>query len=137
MIRKRGLQDVKRRNRQVIIQTILENDGLSRVEIAQRTELSPSTVSTLVAELIGEGILTESGSHTTTAGRSRTGLTINAGFGAVAVVEEDGVKFVGNAWMILPGAAQPAETFQIAVVLDDHFQPYLIGLDGCLIYHIC
>ena len=55
MIRKRGLQDVKRRNRQVIIQTILENDGLSRVEIAQRTELSPSTVSTLVAELIGEG----------------------------------------------------------------------------------
>ena len=87
MIRKRGLQDVKRRNRQVIIQTILENDGLSRVEIAQRTELSPSTVSTLVAELIGEGILTESGSHTTTAGRSRTGLTINAGFGAVAVVE--------------------------------------------------
>lgn len=87
MIRKRGLQDVKRRNRQVIIQSILENDGLSRVEIAQKTELSPSTVSTLVSELIGEGILAESGSHTTTAGRSRTGLTINAGFGAVAVVE--------------------------------------------------
>ena len=87
MIRKRGLQDVKRRNRQVIIQSILENDGLSRVEIAQKTELSPSTVSTLVSELIGEGVLAESGSHTTTAGRSRTGLTINAGFGAIAVVE--------------------------------------------------
>ena len=70
MIRKRGLQDVKRRNRQVIIQSILENDGLSRVEIAQKTELSPSTVSTLVSELIGEGVLAESGSHTTTAGRS-------------------------------------------------------------------
>ena len=68
MIRKRGLQDVKRRNRQVIIQSILENDGLSRVEIAQKTELSPSTVSTLVSELIGEGVLAESGSHTTTAG---------------------------------------------------------------------
>lgn len=87
MIRKRGLQDVKRRNRQVIIQALLEQDGLSRVEIAQKTELSPSTVSTLVADLISEGILAEGGSHTTTAGRSRTGLTINAACGSVAVVE--------------------------------------------------
>lgn len=87
MIRKRGLQDVKRRNRQVIIQALLEQDGLSRVEIAQKTELSPSTVSTLVGDLIGEGILAEGGSHTTTAGRSRTGLTINAAFGSIAVVE--------------------------------------------------
>lgn len=87
MIRKRGLQDVKRRNRQVIIQTILENDGLSRVEIAQKTELAASTVSTLVSELMAEGILIESGSRITTAGRSRTGLTINPSFGAIAVIE--------------------------------------------------
>ena len=87
MIRKRGLQDVKRRNRHVIIQSILENDGLSRVEIAQRTELAPSTVSSLVSELIAEGLLIESGSRTTTAGRSRTGLTINPNYGAIAVIE--------------------------------------------------
>lgn len=87
MIRKRGLQDVKRRNRHVIMQSILENDGLSRVEIAQRTELAPSTVSSLVSELIAEGLLIESGSRTTTAGRSRTGLTINPNYGAIAVIE--------------------------------------------------
>lgn len=87
MIRKRGLQDVKRRNRQVIIQAILANDELSRVEIAQKTELAASTVSSLVSELMTEGILIESGCRTTTAGRSRTGLTINPRFGAIAVVE--------------------------------------------------
>ncbi len=87
MIRKRGLQDVKRRNRHVIIQSILENDSLSRVEIAQKTELAPSTVSSLVSELIAEGLLIESGSRTTTAGRSRTGLTLNPNYGAIAVIE--------------------------------------------------
>lgn len=87
MIRKRGLQDVRRRNRQVIIQTILDHDELSRVEIAQKTELAASTVSSLVSELMAEGVLVESGCRTTTAGRSRMGLTINPHFGAIAVVE--------------------------------------------------
>lgn len=87
MIRKRGLQDVKRRNRQVVLQSILESGSLSRVEIAQKTELAPSTVSALVSELMAQGLLAESGSRTTTAGRSRTGLVINPNFGFLAVIE--------------------------------------------------
>ena len=54
-MQKRGLKDIKRQNRHVILQTVLDNKKLSRVEIAQKTELAPSTVSTLVAEMIEQG----------------------------------------------------------------------------------
>ena len=85
-MRKRGLKDVKRRNRQVIVDAVLEHGGLSRVEIAQKTELAPSTVSALVTELLSENVLTEAGS-VTTAGRSRTELTANPEYGTMVVVE--------------------------------------------------
>ena len=68
-MQKRGLRDVKRRNRHVIIQSIMDSGLLSRVEISQKTGLAPSTVSTLVAELLEQGLLTEGGSQVT-AGRS-------------------------------------------------------------------
>lgn len=61
-MQKRGLRDVKRRNRHVIIQSIMDSGLLSRVEISQKTGLAPSTVSTLVAELLEQGLLTEGGS---------------------------------------------------------------------------
>lgn len=85
-MQKKGLKDVKRRNRQVIIDAIIENEGLSRVEIAQKTQLAASTVSALVSELLADGILTE-GRTVVTAGRSRTELTINPAYGSIAVVE--------------------------------------------------
>lgn len=85
-MRKRGLKDVKRRNRQVIVETVMEKTALSRVEIAQRTELAGSTVSALVGELLEEGVLVEAGA-VTTAGRSRTALTVNPSYGSVVVFE--------------------------------------------------
>lgn len=85
-MRKRGLKDVKRKNRQTIVDSLLEHNSLSRVEIAQITELAPSTVSALVTELLAEGILVEAGS-VGTAGRSRTALTVNPEFGSIAIIE--------------------------------------------------
>lgn len=85
-MQKRGLKDVKRRNRQVILEAVMESSGLSRVEIAQKTRLAASTVSTLVGELLSDGILAEAGT-VTTAGRSRTELTVNPAYGCIAVVE--------------------------------------------------
>ena len=76
---------MKRRNRQVILDAVLESQGLSRVEIAQKTALAASTVSTLVNELLSDGILTEAGT-VVTAGRSRTALTVNPAYGSIAVV---------------------------------------------------
>ena len=64
----------------------MEKTALSRVEIAQRTELAGSTVSALVGELLEEGVLVEAGA-VTTAGRSRTALTVNPSYGSVVVFE--------------------------------------------------
>ncbi len=86
-MKKSGLHDMKRKNRQLIMRTVLEHGALSRIEIAGRTELSPSTVSSLVGELLADGLLTESGVRISTAGRSRTELTVNADYGYIIVVE--------------------------------------------------
>lgn len=85
-MRKRGLKDVKRRNRQVVMDAVLEAGNLSRVEIAQRTGLAASTVSALAGELLAEGVLTEAGT-VITAGRSRTELSVNPAYGTIAVAE--------------------------------------------------
>lgn len=86
-MKKTGLKDIKRRNRQVILQAILQSGGLSRVEIAEKTELAVSTVSTLIGELLEEGFLVESGKQILTAGRSRIELTINPKYGRIAVID--------------------------------------------------
>lgn len=86
-MKKSGLQDMKKQNRRVLLQTVLEHESLSRIEIANLTELSPSTVSGLVNELLEEGLLVESGVRVATGGRSRTALTINKDRGVVAVAE--------------------------------------------------
>ena len=86
-MRKSGLHDMKRKNRQLIMRTVLESGALSRIEIAGRTELSPSTVSSLVSELLADGRVIESGVRISTAGRSRTELTVNADYGYIMVVE--------------------------------------------------
>lgn len=80
------MRDVKRRNRQVILEAIQENGSLSRIEITQRTELAASTVSTLTNELLEEGLLMEAGT-VITAGRSRKELTLNPSYGSIAVIE--------------------------------------------------
>lgn len=85
-MQKRGLKDVKRRNRQVILSRVMEHGGLSRIEIAHETGLAASTVSTLVSELLEEGLLVDAGT-VTTAGRSRTELAINPNFGSIPVIE--------------------------------------------------
>ena len=85
-MKKTGLKEMKRRNREMLIRTILEKGELSRIELAHETQLSPSTVSALVGELLEEGILAESGQRAITTGRSRTALDINTEYGCIAVV---------------------------------------------------
>lgn len=87
VMKKRSLKDVKKANRQLIIQLILSNENMSRIELSNQTGLSPSTVSSLVSELLDQGILVENGVRVVTAGRSRTELQINPQLGIVAVAE--------------------------------------------------
>lgn len=85
-MKKTGLQDMKKRNRRVVLEAILRAGRISRIELAAATELSPSTVSGLVGELVEEGLLAETGAAST-AGRPRVELGINPGYGLLAVLE--------------------------------------------------
>lgn len=61
--------DLRRRNRAMVIGAVRRAGQPSRTEIAATTALSPSTISAITADLIAEGILVESRSGDTTAAR--------------------------------------------------------------------
>lgn len=84
---KSSLRTVKEKNRRLILKALLAEGVLSRIELAKQTELSPSTITALVGELLAEGIVQESGLRAATAGRSRAGLTVCADYGRMVVVD--------------------------------------------------
>ncbi len=65
-------------NRAVVLDLIqFADDGISRVEIAQRTGLTPQAVSGIVRRLLDDGVAIEDGSTGSTGGKPRTTLRIN------------------------------------------------------------
>ncbi|MDR1586385.1 MAG: hypothetical protein LBS57_02880 [Treponema sp.] len=84
---KNTLKDMKKANRRLLIQTLTEGKSLSRIEMAHITDLSPSTISSLTAELINEGIFQETGRDESTGGRKRTGISLNGNFARIAAAE--------------------------------------------------
>lgn len=84
---KRGVRDVRRSNLRLVVAAFRAHPTTSRVAIAKETGLSPSTVGSLVTELLERKIILECGSQTSTAGRSRTDLCLNPGYGAIYVFE--------------------------------------------------
>ncbi|GIF14958.1 ROK family transcriptional regulator [Actinoplanes teichomyceticus] len=88
-----NLPKVGQYNRAVVLDQIQHADGISRVEIAELTGLTPQTVSGIVRRLIDEGIVREDGaliSHG--GGKPRTRLRINAGAGLAVGVHFDPVQ---------------------------------------------
>ena len=69
------------------MQQIMQARSISRIELAQETGLSPSTVSSIVGDLLVKGVIVETGTQTVEKGRSRKDLSIAAEFGSVAVFE--------------------------------------------------
>ena len=58
-MKKSSLRTVKEKNRRLILRALLTEGGLSRIELAKQTGLSPSTITALVGELLAEGVETE------------------------------------------------------------------------------
>jgi DNA-binding Lrp family transcriptional regulator len=113
-MKKQSLKDVKMTNRRLIIQLVLTNGSLSRIELAARTGLSPSTVSGIVNDLLSQQILVESGVYVVTGGRSRQELQINPQYGIVAVAE---IGRKGAALYVYDMALQSSRKEEIA----DHY----------------
>jgi predicted NBD/HSP70 family sugar kinase len=80
--------DLRRRNRAMVIAAVRRASQPSRTEIAATTGLSHSTISAISADLIGEGILGESRGEPASLkrGRPQVGLALNADAAAVMTV---------------------------------------------------
>lgn len=71
---------VKTHNQQAILLSLLHEQGLSRVQLAERTSLSTTTITNLVAELLAQGLVSETDDSPVNirrgVGRPRTGLRL-------------------------------------------------------------
>jgi predicted NBD/HSP70 family sugar kinase len=87
-----SLEALRRLNRLRILHTIRRRDGASRADVARETGLSRTTVSTLVAALLGEGHVVERPDRKPAApsrgsGRPATVLTLNPAAGGVVGID--------------------------------------------------
>nr|WP_202539046.1 ROK family transcriptional regulator [Streptomyces sp. SID8379] len=71
-------------------------DGISRLELAERTGLTPQAVSKITARLRGEGLVVEAGRRASTGGKPRTvlGLVANAGHAIGLHLDRDELRVV-------------------------------------------
>ncbi|WP_412543188.1 ROK family transcriptional regulator [Longispora sp. K20-0274] len=79
-----------RYNRAVVLEQIQRVDGISRLDIAEHTGLTPQTVSGIVRKLLDEGIVREDGSsRVNSGGKPRTTLRVNADAGSAVGLHFD------------------------------------------------
>lgn len=87
MANKKALKEIKENNTAQVLRQILQAGEVSRIEIAESCDLSPSTVSQAVGALLSEGIVEEFSMGESTGGRKPVMLRIAAGYGCVTAVE--------------------------------------------------
>jgi predicted NBD/HSP70 family sugar kinase len=110
-----ALHQLRAANRRHVIETLRSKGGMTRSALARATGLSRTTISTLLAELIDQGLVAEdgSGSGPRTAGRPATvvrldhsagaAVSIDVGARHVAVAVGDlGHRVLAERWIPLP-----------------------------------
>ncbi|MEC3975268.1 ROK family transcriptional regulator [Amycolatopsis sp. H20-H5] len=80
-------RDLRRRNRATLLSSLYLDGPVSRLELGRESGLSPATVTNVVAELIGDGVVAEAGLVESDGGRPRTLLRIRSEFGQVIGVD--------------------------------------------------
>ncbi|MEZ0075737.1 ROK family protein [Planotetraspora sp. GP83] len=86
-MRRATARDVRRANRSVVLTKIYSEGPLSRHDLTRLTALSQASVSTLVAELLEEGLVEEAGLVESDGGRPRTLLRVSPAYGHVIGVD--------------------------------------------------
>lgn len=69
--------DVRRVNRAQVLQLLFFNGALSRTSLGDSTGLSMASITNVVGELLGEGVLREAGTEEPNGGRPRSRVAIN------------------------------------------------------------
>ncbi len=142
--RVRDLPKVGRYNQAVVLDQIQLADGISRVEIAERTGLTPQTISGIVRRLIDEGMVREDGaSRVLNGGKPRTTLRLNPDARAAIGVHFDPVKLTCTVIDLLgrplavrrrpvaPGTDPAAVVAAMAALVDEVLAESQVPLTGC------
>ncbi len=94
-VTKSSIQTVKTQNMNMLFNLLHENKNLSRVELKRMTGLSPTTVSSLIDELIEKELVIETGIlDTGSIGRKAVSLTINPKGRHFVGIEIDGERII-------------------------------------------
>ncbi len=81
------VRDLRRDNRSVLLWSLFFDQPCSRQDLSEATGLSSASVSNVIRELIGEGIVTDAGSVDSDGGRPRILLRMNPGYGYVVGID--------------------------------------------------
>jgi len=81
------VRDVRRDNRSVLLWSLFFRQPCSRQDLSWATGLSPASVSNVVRELIGDGIVEEAGSVDSDGGRPRALLRMAPRYGSIIGVD--------------------------------------------------
>jgi predicted NBD/HSP70 family sugar kinase len=81
------VRDLRRDNRTVLLWSLFTGQPCSRPDLSEATGLSAASVSNVIRELIGDGIVTEAGSVDSDGGRPRVLLRMNPSHGHVVGVD--------------------------------------------------
>lgn len=129
-----NLQLMKEWNLSLLSKLIRRNPGVSRADLTARTNLSPTTVSSLVSELIDNGLVREIGIGESAAGRKPILLELipNGRIGLGISIDHDGI-------MIAPVnlLGQPLTVFQVEADLSNDrlvIEKTIEGIEYCLNY---
>ncbi|GII76298.1 sugar kinase [Sphaerisporangium rufum] len=99
-------------NRSVVLSAIQVSDGISRVQIAARTGLTPQTVSVIVRRLMAEGLVVADGSAPSGGGKPRTILRVDPAAGYAIGVHFDPGEI---AYVLADLAGRPVARHRAAV----------------------
>lgn len=115
-------QVVKRNNKSLVLQIIMEQEPLSRADIAHVTGLNKATVSSMVNELLEEDLIYESGPGESSGGRRPVLLHFNK-FAGYAIGIDIGVNYILSIMTDLKGQihiekSEPIEDSSYPVVVE-------------------
>lgn len=91
-----NLPRIRDYNQGVVLEAVRTREGASRIEIAEKTGLTPQTVSNIVRRLLDEGLIIEAGVGTSSGGKPRVQLRINpdARYAVGVLVDRDAASLV-------------------------------------------
>ncbi|MGY5765265.1 ROK family protein [Brachybacterium sp. DNPG3] len=80
-------KDIRNESRFMVLRSVYARGTVTRAQISAETELSPATVTTLVGELLDEGVLREAGRISSQGGRPTSTFQANPQRGALLAVD--------------------------------------------------